>query len=68
MAKVKVTLNNATGKDINFKYNMGQTYVDAGKSKEATIESGNVQATYQGKKIWEGHVSESDNGSSIVIS
>ncbi|MCT4582753.1 MAG: hypothetical protein N4A35_15170 [Flavobacteriales bacterium] len=63
-----MTLDNATGKDINFKYNLGSTYVNAGKSKEATIEAGNVQATYQGKKIWEGHVSESDNGSTIVIS
>jgi len=68
MSKVKVKLQNNTGKDLNFQYNLGNTYLNAGKSKEATIEAGKVKATHHGKIIWEGSVSNSDEGSVIVIS
>lgn len=67
MAKVKVKVENQSGKDISFKWNLGSTYVNAGQSKEVTIEAGNVQATYNGKKIWESSVSDSSEGSTIII-
>jgi hypothetical protein len=68
MSKVKVRLQNNTGKDLNFQFYLGNTYLDAGKSKEATIEAGKVKASHHGKVLWEGNVSSGDEGSTIVIS